>query len=140
MKARGVWPWIVLSALAAFPATSARAADTLCTQAGGAALTQLACEVGAALGSKAEGALVVSAPLGSELEPREPERLTSRLASLLAGVLGKGATFEARPMTLTEARGRASQHAGGLVHLNVKLARDHLEVSADLYDRPGRFW
>jgi len=142
MHAQGVWPWIIATFAALVPATNALAAETgACSPSSGAALAQLGCEVATALGSKAEAALVVAAPLGTELEPRDPERLTSRLASLVAGALGKGAAFEARPMTLAEARSRASaRRTGGLVHLNVRLARDHLEVTAELYDPPGRFW
>jgi hypothetical protein len=139
MQARGVWPWISAFALAVTHAGEARA-DAACSKEGGAALSQLACEVTAALGGKAQGALVVAAALGTELSPRDPERLTSRLASLVAGALGNGAAFEARPLTLLEARGRASARRSGLVHLNVRLARDKLEVTAELYASPGRFW
>src|SRR5688572_30357072 len=133
MQAQGIWPWIIAAVIAVAPATHAQAADPACSPTSGAALAQLAREGAATPRARAQGALVVSAPLGTELEPREPERLTSRLASLLAGAVGKGAAFEPRPMSLTEARGRASaRRAGGLVHLSVRLARDHLEVTAEL--------
>jgi hypothetical protein len=141
MKAQGVWPWMVAAALGTVCARPARADDAGCVQRGGAALTQLACETAAALAGKADGALVVAAPLSTELEPREPQRLVVRLASLTAAALGKGAAVEARALSLVDARLLArARRVNRLLHLSVRLSRDRLEVTADLYDLPGRFW
>ncbi|HEV8246084.1 MAG TPA: hypothetical protein VGP93_09965 [Polyangiaceae bacterium] len=110
-----------------------------CTQNTRAALGEIACEIAAALGPAAQGAIVVAAPLATDLEPNDPERLVSRMGTLVAGALGGSARAAAHTATLQEAR-RLAQGAGPLVYLSPRLTRERLEVSAEQYPVPRRFW
>ncbi len=126
-------------AFAFLPAYGARSETAGCTSGSRAALGEIACELAANLGPSAERSLVVAGPLTTELEPKDAERLVSRLASLVGGSLGPSATVSQRSATLAEAR-RLAQGTGTLVYLSVRLGRDRLEVSADLYPVARRFW
>lgn len=110
----------------------------ICARGSRAALVELSCELARALGPASPGLVVVVAPLESELNPREPARLTGRLASLVAEALGPGARADAEARDLAAAR-RAAGRAQ-LVHLSVRLTRDRLEVTAERYAPPARFW
>ncbi len=121
------------------PSTGVLAENAGCTSTAQAALGEIACELAGALGPAAKSALVVTGPLATDLEPKDAERLVSRLATLVTGALGPAARVADRPATLAEAR-RQAQHSGTLLYLSVRLGRDRLEVSADLYPVARRFW
>jgi hypothetical protein len=129
--------WIATGS-AASPAMAETPSGGLCSRGSRGALTDLACELARALGPTSEPLLVVSGPLVSELEPRDPARLAGRIATLVASALGGGARADAEVRDLAGARRAASQ--GPFVYLALRLTRDRLEVTADRYAPSPRFW
>ena len=103
------------------------------------ALREVGCELAHALASAPPGALVVSAPLTSDVKLAQPERLTSRIAAIVSGALGRGSRARDEPAKLARARTLASS-GGTLIHLEIEIGRGELRVTADVYPAPRRFW
>ncbi len=125
---------------AAPPATGPTGAPVAaCAPERAGALSGIARELGTQLAAIPAGALVVAAPLASDVKVQEPERLTARIAAVVAGALGHGARAVDEAATLSRARSLASR-AGTLVHLQVAVARGEISVIADVYPVPRSFW
>jgi hypothetical protein len=118
-------------------AAPAPAPSDACPNGRTSALSELACELGRALGKVPAGAVVVSAPLAGDSKPTTPAELTTRITSILAGTLGSKSSSEVA--TLSRARTIAST-SGTLVFVQSELAKGELRVSADIYPVPRSFW
>src|SRR6185436_2075680 len=99
------------------------------------AIGALSCALGTALAEPAAGALVVTAIAPAAV--RLPEPLRQSAADLVAARLGPSASSVHEPLELALAQKRAGRRR--LVYVTLTLARDHLEASADVYERHGRF-
>ena len=146
--ARGVVPSVFAVVLFSVAATAQPEpsgpppAATACTTGRGAALSEIACELGlvyqngASQGGSAP--LVVASPLASDVTVKTPERLTARIANLVAGTMGGGARASEEPARLGRARALAGRLA--LVHLEVELAHGELRVALNAYPPSKGFW
>lgn len=110
-----------------------------CARAPASALSGVAHDLALQLAAVPAGALVVSGPLAGDTKVPAPERITARVASVVAGALGHGARSVDEAATLSRARSLASR-AGTLVHLQTAISRGELSVVADVYPVPRNFW
>jgi len=93
------------------------------------------------LGSVPRSALVVAAPLASDVAAPRGDALAVRIASLVASAVGSDAVASERPATLAIARARASAaKAGALVFLDVRVDTGELRVTADVYPVTTNAW
>lgn len=134
---------VTLPARAAPPAPgtapAGEPAPPACANGRTGAMSGIACEISAQLGAVPAGALVVAAPLSADVKAPAPERVTRRIAGIVAGALGHGAGAADEAGTLSRARTLASR-AGTLVYLEVTIARGSVSVVADVYPVPHNFW
>lgn len=105
----------------------------------GSAISEVACELSNALGAVPARALVVAAPLASEVKLKDPDALLERIARVVAGAVGHQVRAHAGSADLARARSLASQ-AGTLLYLQIRIARGKLQVTADEYPVPHNFW
>ncbi|MEB2325036.1 MAG: hypothetical protein OZ921_21150, partial [Sorangiineae bacterium] len=124
---------------AARPAPGPAGEPSACVPGRSGAIARVACALAAELGGVPAGALVVAAPLVSDVPAPDPGRLTARVAGVVAGALGHGARSADEAASLARGRSLASA-AGSLVFLQVTLARGELRVVADLFPVPRGFW
>jgi hypothetical protein len=110
-----------------------------CSQGARGALSELACELSAALSAAPPGLLVVASPVRSDLDLRDGPALSRRLASVVAGALGRDARGAPDPADLGRARSLA-RDASALLHLEIELARGELRVTADMHRARTSFW
>lgn len=132
-----------LVALAVAPAVSAEPTPppppALAPAASAAALGAVATRLAAELSGAPPGALVVASPLHSDDPAPRGAELVARVASIVAGALGNGASSRPEPMSLAAAR-NAGRHAGGIVYVQVEIVRGELRVTADGYVVPTNVW
>jgi hypothetical protein len=121
---------VLVAAAVATSATPARAAS---------ALAAVAPEIARGLGSVPANSVVVVSPLVSEVAAPRGDELAVRLASLVAGQLGNTVAVHGRaePFSVAQALGAKG---GGLVYVQVEIARGQLRASADLYPVPSNGW
>lgn len=117
-------------ALALVP-TSGRAASAL-----GSAIPVCAKELG---GDTSRGALVVAAPLVTDVPAPKGDELALRVAQLLAGAIGGDTRAHPQTAPLPAARALAGK-AKGLVFLTVELQKGQLRVTADRYPVLSNGW
>jgi hypothetical protein len=120
-------------------ATTAARGETACSRGERSAISEIACELAQSLGAVPAGALIVTAPIESDVELAAPEALAERVASVAAGALQRGVETSKIAAGLTRARSLASA-AGTLIHLKPTLANGELRVVADVYPVPKNFW
>ena len=128
----------LLLALYAGPGRAAPEPTPTCARGAGAALGEIACELGRGVASAAHGALVVAVPPAGEGGVEPGGELGTRLAKLVSGALGAGAT--AWPSV--ESGGRARALGGGrpVVVIETRVRGDRLEATADVFVGRQRFW
>lgn len=135
--------WCVVCAaglLAATPARSRPAAPRdACTRGRFSAISEIACELRAALASAPAGALVVAGPPESDAKLVRPNQLAERVASVVTGRLEHAARRSTEVAGLARARSLAAR-AGTLIYLRIAVRRGQLEVGADVYPVPKNFW
>jgi hypothetical protein len=102
-------------------------------------LSEIACEHALAYRGGPPAPLVVASPLATDASVKSPERLTARLANLVAGALGGGASASEEPARLGRARALAGRRST-LVHLEVELAHGELRVALNAYPPSKGFW
>lgn len=120
---------------AAKPAPQVQAS---CTKGSAPALTELACELGRQLASFGGDALVIPAPLASDVTVSAPQKVTTQLASLVAGALGPSVRAVAEAMPVS--RARALSGARFLIVLEPAIRDDTLSVTANVYHAGAKFW
>jgi hypothetical protein len=110
-----------------------------CSRGAAAALGEIACELARGVAGHARTALVVGAPPTAEASASPAAELGARLAKLVAGALGPGATAWPSAESGAKARGLG----GGttpVVLLETRLRGDRVEVTADVFVGRQRFW
>ena len=95
--------------------------------------------VAAALGDVPAGAVVIAAPLSSDVPARRGDVLVAKLAEQVAGRLGAGVRFEPTPHGHDEARELAKQSAA-LIYLEPTIERGRLRLVADAYPVSRTVW
>ncbi len=102
-------------------------------------LTTVGCRLAAGLGERAQGALVIGVTPTADPPVAVRAELASRLARLVAGSIGSGAT--AWPAVLGAARARAlSDGRRPLVVVTARLGDARLEVTADAFVGRDTLW
>jgi hypothetical protein len=129
---------LFLTSAGAAPEPAAPAAPS-CTRGAASALSELACELGRGLGERARGALVVGAEPSTDAKVAVRPELAVRLAALVAGSLGPGASAWPKPESDAHARliGAGSRP---LVVLRTVLRGERVEVTADALASRPRLW
>jgi hypothetical protein len=110
-----------------------------CALGQGSALAEISCELTRGLGPRAEGALVAAVVPTTDPKVTVRPELATRLAALLAGAMGKGATA----WPAAEGPGRVRSLAQGsrpLVVVTTRIAESRIEVSADAYVGREKLW
>jgi hypothetical protein len=103
------------------------------------ALESVASQVAKGLAKAPASAIVVSAPLTSDVPAPRAEELASRLAQLVAGALG--AATRAHPQTATLAQARAVAAKGSdLVFVQPAIERGTLRLTIDVYAVVANAW
>jgi hypothetical protein len=102
-------------------------------------LPTLAQEVTLALGPVPETSLVVAGSLTSDQPAPRGDELAVRIATLIAGRVGKTARAHAQVAPLGTARALAGR-AGGLIFITTEIAKGELRVTADLYPVQSNAW
>jgi hypothetical protein len=110
-----------------------------CSTGRASALSEIACELAAAYKGGPSAPLVIASPITTDLTLPNPERLSARIAQVVAGALGGGASASEEPARLGRARAMASR-AASLVHLEVELSRGELRVVLNSYPASRGFW
>jgi hypothetical protein len=110
-----------------------------CQRVNASALSALACELSRALADVPAPAVVVSAPLKSDVTTPKQDALTARLANVVAGRLGRGARADGTPSDLHQAL-RSARAAKALVYLTPEFVGGELRVTADAFTSKVRFW
>ncbi len=110
-----------------------------CTHGEASALGEVACELSHALGAVPARALVVAAPLASEVKLKSPDALAERITRVVAGAVGHQVRALGATAGIARARTLASE-AGTLLYLQIRIARGKLDVTADEYPVPHNFW
>jgi len=110
-----------------------------CSHGQRSAVSEIACELAAALGALPARTLVVVAPLVSAVKVDKKDALVGRIARITAGALGHQVRAHEKPAGLGRARSLASD-AGTLVYLQPRIARGKLQLTADEYPVPHNFW
>ncbi len=103
------------------------------------AIEAVAGQIAKGLGAAPGGAVVVSAPVASDVAPAKPEELAARVAQLVAGAIGSGSHAHAQTATLAQARAIASKGAA-LVFVQPEIAKGALRVTADVYAVQTNGW
>jgi hypothetical protein len=103
------------------------------------ALGTLAPEVARSLGAVPANAIVVAAPLASDVPAPKGDELAARLAALIAGKLGPTAHSRPESAPLSVARAAAAK-GGALVYMQAEIVRGALRVTADLYPVLSNAW
>lgn len=103
------------------------------------ALERVARELAQVVGDVPQGTHVVSAPLVSDVPSAKGDELAVRLATLVAGRVGKGATPVDRAALLPVARGQAKDSAA-LLFIAPSLEKGQLRATIDLYVVPKNGW
>jgi hypothetical protein len=103
------------------------------------ALTTIAPIVARDVGEVAANALVVASPVASDVPAPRAEELAARVATLVAGKLGRTAHAHPQAASLPVARAVAAK-GGALVYLQVEIARGELRVTADVYPVMSNAW
>lgn len=85
-------------------------------------------------------ALVVAAPLASDVQAPRGDELTERLAQLIAGALGGATHAAAHPSTLAQARVLAGKESARLVFVQPVIVRGVLRVTLDAYPGASNGW
>ncbi len=124
-----------LSALAAI-IVSLAPAPACAASALGATLPSVAKDLG---GDAARGALVVAAPLVSDVAAPKGDELALRVASLLAGKIGGETRAHPQVEPLAAARAVAGK-AKGLVFVTVEIQKGQLRITADRYPVLNNGW
>ncbi len=106
---------------------------------GASALAAIVPQVASGLGAVPAGAMVVAAPLASDVPAPKGDELVQRIAALVAGRLGAGARVASRPAPLPVARAVASK-GSALVYVQVSIARGALRATTDLYPVLSNAW
>src|SRR5687768_8447706 len=107
------------------PPTGPAPAASPCSSGKASALSEIACELAGAYKGGPAAPLVIASPISTDLTLPNPERLSARIAQVVAGALGGGASASDEPARLGRARAMASR-AAPLVHLEVELSRGEL--------------
>lgn len=103
------------------------------------ALESVASQAAKGIGKTPASAMVVSAPLASDLGAPRAEELAARIAQLVAGAMG-GAT-RAHPQTSTLAQARAIAAKGtDLVFVQPAIEKGTLRVTTDVYAVVANGW
>jgi hypothetical protein len=102
-------------------------------------MSEIACELASAYKGGGAAPLVIASPVNADLTLPNPERLSVRIAQVVAGALGGGAQASEEPARLGRARAMASRTAS-LVHLEVELSRGELRVVLNAYPVSKGFW
>jgi hypothetical protein len=104
-----------------------------------AATSQIASRLASDLGPNAKEAVVLVAPLRSdEPAPRGPE-LASKMAAMIAGALGPGASARGEPVALATAHATA-RSAKSLIYVQIDIARGQIQATADVYRTTRNVW
>ncbi len=103
------------------------------------ALESVASRVAKGLGKAPPSAIVVAAPLASDVQAPRAEELAVRLAQLVAGSLGGAARAHPQPATLAQARAVASK-GSDLVFVQPAIERGSLRVTIDVYAVVANAW
>jgi len=122
--------WLALAFAAALAPLDARAS----------CVGKVAEQTAAALGAVPNGALVVAAPLESDVAPAGDRgaELALRVASLVAGKLA-GAHVSPRTASLDDARALAAR-ASRLVYVRTRVEKSELRVTVDAYPTVRNVW
>jgi len=103
------------------------------------AVDGVAADASKGLGAVPATAIVVAAPIVSDQAAPKGDELALRVAALVAGKLG--ATTKAHPQTANLAIARAiAGKAGGLVYVQVEIAKGELRAVLDLYPVQRNSW
>jgi hypothetical protein len=121
------------------PPEQPEAEASACSRGKASAIAELACELRRGLGELPNGALVASGTLQCDTRLDDPAALGNRIATVVAGALGRGARATRGAAGLSRARALASA-AGTLVHLRPSVEQGELRVVADVYPVPKNFW
>jgi hypothetical protein len=103
------------------------------------ALESTASRAAKALAAGPSAALVVSAPLASDVPAPKSEELAARVAQLVAGALGGAAHAHPKALSLAQARAAASRDAS-LVFVQPEIARGALRLTVDAYAVVSNGW
>jgi len=100
-------------------------------------LTSIAPLVARDMGDVPTSAIVVAAPLSSDVPAPHGDELAARVALLVAGKLGASAHPQAAHLDVARA---LAGKKGALVYLQVEIARGEVRVVADLYPVMSNAW
>jgi hypothetical protein len=103
------------------------------------ALAAIAPEIARGLGAVPANSVVVVSPLTGDVPAPRGDELAVRLASLVAGQIGKTAQVHGRTEPFSVAQALAAK-GGALVYVQVEIARGQLRASADLYSSLSNGW
>jgi hypothetical protein len=103
-----------------------------------AALASIASQAAKAVGTTA--ALVVTAPLTSDVQAPRGEELAARIAQLVAGAMGGATRAQAQSATLAQARILAGKAGTRLVFVQPVIASGVLRVTLDAYPAVSNGW
>ena len=103
------------------------------------ALESIATELAKGMGESKGAALVVGAPLVSDVTPVKGDELALREAQLVAGAMGGAARAHAQVATLDQAR-TAAARAGALVFVQLTIAKGVVRATADVFPVPANPW
>jgi hypothetical protein len=102
-------------------------------------LSAVAPSVARDLGAVPPNTLVVASPLTSDVPAPRGEELADKVAMLVAGKLGPTAHAHPQAASLPVARAVAAK-GGGLLYVQVEVARGQVRVTADLYPVMSNAW
>jgi len=106
---------------------------------GAGAVETVAQELTQSLGNVPGAAVVVAAPVTSDQPAPKGDELALRVAALVAGRLGNAARPGGQTAQLATARAMSAK-AGGLVYVQIEVARGDLRATADLYPVMRNAW
>jgi hypothetical protein len=101
------------------------------------AIHRVADAIASGIGEVEPGALVVAAPLTSDLPAPKGEALAVRVATQIAARL-RSASVHPQPATLAQARGLS--RAASLVHVQADITNGELRATADVYGVAANGW
>ena len=103
------------------------------------AAESLAQQTVTALGKVPATAVVVAAPLVSDQAAPKGDELAVKIAALMAGRIGSTARASGQTAQLGTGRALAGK-AGGLVYVQVEIAKGELRATADVYPAQANAW
>jgi hypothetical protein len=132
---------VLVCASAATPETRVFGAPAPAPQAPapGSATSQIAGRLASDLAPSAKEAVVFVAPLRSDEPAPRGAELASKLAAMIAGALGPGASARAEPVPLATAQAMARE-AKALVYVQIDIAHGQIQATADAYRTTRNVW